>query len=245
MKLIPKHQYGNVINFVRSYYNSPGFNQRFHNNIGKGYVGSQYDIEPAFPKKRVYKFPLKFNGFTRGKEYQYLPKTKTVSIGKNDLEYIGYDKKSAIAHELGHAMEHSLRFVSKSSAGDIYNGRYSTLYPVFRRNKQYQFFLNELVDPELQKWFNTNPSHYYRYSHDAQPSESYADLIALRYMLYNNGIYDSRKANNPFTKEHLNKIKETNPEFRLFQNFDDKDIIEMMNTVAYNQNNADYKNDMI
>lgn len=68
--------------------------------------------------------------------------------------------------------------------------------------------------------------------------------MALRYMLYNNGIYDSRKADNPFTKEHLNKMKEINPEFRLFYNFDDEDIIKMMNTVAYNTNydNQNYNN---
>lgn len=196
----------------------------------------------------IYKFPLKFYGLTKGDQYQYHPKTKTISIGNgNNLKHIGYDKKSAIAHELGHAIEHSLRFVSKSSVGDIYNERYSTLYPIFRRNKQYQFLLNKLVDPKLQKLFNTNPSRYYRYSHDAQPSESYADLMALRYMLYNNGIYDSRKADNPFTKEHLNKMKEINPEFRLFQNFDDNDIIKMMNTVAYNTNydNQNYNNLMV
>lgn len=71
--------------------------------------------------------------------------------------------------------------------------------------------------------------------HDGSPSESYADLFLLRKKLLDSGVYDSRKANNPFTKDHLDKfIKQNKDKIRLFDNFSPEDIIWMMNNVAQN-----------
>ena len=79
--------------------------------------------------------------------------------------------------------------------------------------------------------------------HDASPSESYADLFLLRKKLLDSGVYDIRKANNPFTKQHLEQFKKKNKDkIRLFDNFSDEDIIWMMNNVAQNNMNNNNQN---
>lgn len=76
-------------------------------------------------------------------------------------------------------------------------------------------------------------------SHDNNPKESYADLLDFRKRLYDDGIYDSIKSGNLFTKEHLDKAKEfyKGQFIRLFNSFTDDRIIQIMNTVAQNNDN--------
>ena len=82
--------------------------------------------------------------------------------------------------------------------------------------------------------------------HDANPSESYADLFKFRYDLYESGIFDSRTTE-LFTKDHLNKFKQSKyykKNKRLFDNFSDDNIVTMMNTVAQDNSNNQSYNDV-
>lgn len=121
---------------------------------------------------------------------------------------------------------------------------YPFSYPIFRKNKQYQKFRQKYANYD-----NTVAYHYHEGNkklngHDASPSESYADLIKLRYDLNESGIFDSRTINT-FTKEHLLKFKQSkyyNENKRLFNNFTDDQIIQMMNEVAQNNTSQDNQN---
>ena len=68
--------------------------------------------------------------------------------------------------------------------------------------------------------------------HDLDPRESKADINALRYELMQQGIYDAGKQD--FTKEHLNKSKNSFIKERLLKNFSEEDLIYIMNNVANN-----------
>ena len=83
-------------------------------------------------------------------------------------------------------------------------------------------------------------------SHDAGNSETYADLLSFRHWLQDNKIYDSTRKNNPFTSKELNKAKlllnkgtDKSGPSRFIKSFDDKNLINMMNTIANNYTNKE------
>lgn len=57
--------------------------------------------------------------------------------------------------------------------------------------------------------------------HDALPEESYADLVQMRFLANKYGIFDSKKAGQKFTEEHLKQYKKKNVPNRLLNNFSD------------------------
>ena len=242
---IPKGQSGvkteHPLRFVRSYYNSPGFKERFHNNVLREFKESEIDEYPEFTTKILYKRPLRFKKIVHDTESSYDEDDHIVRLSKPDkfTQLDGYNNEyDILAHELGHAVENSIDLYGQDKYSKVPYGRYAYVPYIFRNNKYYKSILNNL-DSQNSLTFLLHPMYLYEQYHDAQPTESYADLMALRYMLNRYNIYDSRKANNPFTQKHLDKIKKINPKFRLFDTFNDKDIIEMMNTVA---DNTDYNN---
>ena len=82
-------------------------------------------------------------------------------------------------------------------------------------------------------------------NHDINPRESYADLNTLRWMMYKQGIYDTKTGD--MKKEHLDKakkdpyIQKSFSNKRLFKHFSDKDIIRLNNTVAQQDDEQSYK----
>lgn len=74
-------------------------------------------------------------------------------------------------------------------------------------------------------------------THDIAPTENMSDIQALRYQAFKKGIYDARTQD--ITPEILKKIK-ADPEIgksftgkRVFNNFKDADLIDIMNKIAY------------
>lgn len=275
-------------NFVREYYNSPGFKQRLQNTANK-YLDNFLD-NSDYGWKYVINSPLKivetnFNPRTEfpdkipGAKGQYDPDRQTVSLANQLKEHLrriqelglieaGVDPNSLFgpskedyqnvaAHEYGHALGDVLKVVNARTGEPIRN-RYSAnnqnqniyyeqIIPQFRQNRAY---LN-LLENENRPWYFTpktpsyrdrdNPLFYEMWK--ASPQESYAELINLRESLYRNGIYDSRKANNPFKREHLNEYKKKVSDYNmLFRNYTDDQIVEMMNEVAQNKVNQDNQN---
>lgn len=105
--------------------------------------------------------------------------------------------------------------------------------------------LNRLYDDPT-GWDNLSPEYDKEkmfYHHN--PSEAKADLMSFRYWLYKNGIYDINSGK-PFTKDLLNKAKQKGgldaPTKRLLDTFEDKNLINLMNTLASNTqtNNIQY-----
>lgn len=73
------------------------------------------------------------------------------------------------------------------------------------------------------------------FAHDIAPQENRADLVELRKALQDRGIYDSFKGGE-FKQEHLDKLREKDPEYwnRSMRLYKDKDIVDLMNTIAAN-----------
>lgn len=222
-QLLGKLDYQHADNFVKSYYNSPGFKQRL--------IRHNYKL---YPKYHTPFTVDNSNGYHAGGGYWYNSKSNPdLRINAILVDYDQLSNKddgflnreSILSHELGH-------YVDDLLSND--NNSYSESYPIFRQNRA----LKDAVEygyPEIRKIAKNNPNDLPYGFHDALPSESYADLMSFRNQLYRAGIYDSRKTN-PFTVKHLYQFKKINPNFRLFKYFNDEQIIRMMNEVAQNNN---------
>lgn len=210
--------------FIKKYIKSPGFKQRLYNHHKEGqnyWHSSGAFFLPEFRYRIQYKLPKFDYGYTSG---AYYPQTNRIETNHTpNTDHIGYYTENQVAaHELGHSLD----------------------YQVYPQEKSH--FSNEWTTYRSYGPFDTEPNYSRTYeifgntkttnSHDSLRSESYADLMGLRYQLQESGIYDSIKGGT-FTKEHLNKFKKLNPKFRLLQNFNDDDIIWMMNNVASNDQN--------
>jgi hypothetical protein len=75
--------------------------------------------------------------------------------------------------------------------------------------------------------------------HDSRPSESKADLDALRFRLFEDKLYDTgtQEFSPELLKQAKDKYKSDAMINRLFQNYDDKDLIYLMNHIAKNKTN--------
>lgn len=234
------------IAFALNYYKSPGFQERFRK------------YAPKYMPKGIqsYTDPLKLNAIEYGGVPEigtYIRPTKTIFIDQLLPTRFGVTYDDVLSHELGHAISDAIYTNEKGLTrgapfSEYTRASYADIYPVFRENRQFKDFLKTVPNPNNYKIRASIDS----VPHDASPEESYADLISLRYDLYKNGIFDSTKAGQVFTKDLLNKYKKEvlknrelqrlNSEHpnekinqeRLFDNFTDDQIIQMLNEVAYN-----------
>ena len=69
--------------------------------------------------------------------------------------------------------------------------------------------------------------------HDEYRSEKHADLWGLRYMLYKEGIYDSR-SNKDITVEEIQKLRDKYPNLRPFKQMTNEELMFQLNHVAQN-----------
>lgn len=252
---IKKQQSRNAINFVIDYYNSPGFRERFKNvpyYVRNYFADSRYCKFPDnIPKDYIY--GAKLDPFTLITHYNSpeegsYTKNNEVYIDNTEYtpDYPTFDYGGTAAHEVAHAFHNNIKLTKKYKyihTPYFLTNEYANIFPHFRDSQSYQRVLYHLDDKKLREQYEQHPEVVYDVSsvtHDALPEESYADLMAFREALNRFNIYDSRKANNLFTKEHLNKWKKLNKHLRLFDNFTDEQIIQMMNDVAQNnQNNSE------
>lgn len=230
--------------FAVSYFRSKGFDSRYKKHF-PDFV--------KFIKQRNPKVPIilrDVNKINRIKLY-----LSTIDQYNTFLNTLGYSSKDSpyLVHEFGHAIANAITPFSKkdfSKYSDTYKYNnsiydfnlnnsgelYSYSYPIFKKNKSYQIYSQKYknYDNEVAKYYHNGDKNLN--GHDADPSESYADLFLLRYDLNESKIFDSRTTN-IFTQKHLNQFKKSKyyeRNKRLFNNFSDEDIITMMNTVAEN-----------
>lgn len=77
--------------------------------------------------------------------------------------------------------------------------------------------------------------------HDSRPSEKHSDIEALRYMLFKEGIYDSREKEDA-TAEDIKKLREKYPMLRPLLQMDDEQAAWMINHVADANEKIDMSN---
>lgn len=184
----------------------------------------------------------------------------------------GYDETAA--HEFGHFADKLLKldpsFHFEMGALSKYNKlknrsiQYSDLIPEFKQSKSYRV-LDQIINSgytpagfklnkdKIEQFNNGNYNVLGRENspliHDSKPSESYGDLMQMRYLLYKYGVFDSRLKNAKFNQEMLDqfreKLKEDNRNLlpRLMNNFEDQQIINMINKIA--QRNSYQNNDVL
>ncbi len=130
------------------------------------------------------------------------------------------------AHELSHA--------SVSGADMNYNDSHQ----LYDRLKDFQVNedFRQIDKDDIEK------NNFEQIHHDAKPTENKADIDAMRYMMYKNGTYDTRK-DGKFTKDHLKKLYKTNNYIknRLQNNYNDEDLIWLMNNIADNSKDKNIK----
>lgn len=157
---------------------------------------------------------------------QYNAPNYTVFYNPKDAAEYGFPKQSTLAHEYGHSFGASQ---GKYLANPNLELNQREMDAFSTRNKLR--FADTSAMTEQQKL---------DLEHDSRPSESKADLDALRFRLFKDKIYNT--GTEQFTPELLkqakDKYKDDNIVNRLFQNYSDEDLIYLMNNIAKNNKNT-------
>lgn len=225
-------QYNQTIAWINAYLNSEGFRQRYDRHNGRfrrslkdEFIAPELTTNNSEVDHIVYQYGsrprININPDNQKDLNNDFPNKDWYQVYKK-YGMSNFVPNSAITHELGHHVDN------------------------FLSNKKHfnQSLLQSILDEAI-----GYKSHSGAYkvltpkavvnSHDMRRDENYADILAFRKSLYDDGIYNSLKANNPFTKKHLDKAKKKYKDYfvRPFNNFTDEELIEIMNLVAANDRN--------
>lgn len=224
-----KAQVSQGINYILDYYNSPGFRWR----MGKARYLSPEEFTIAnfqgLQNKAPIEFVVDYESAKDAADAYYngrIDDEHSISIGSDKLFNLFPGNWNQVgAHEATHAVDEAI----KANVDQLMESgnNWSESFPIFEQANKINR-LGLMDNPDLTE------EQYSQYYHDRQPVESYADLGAFREALYRLGIYDSRDIV-PFTREHLETFKKIGEYSRLFDYFDDDDIIWMMNNIAMNE----------
>jgi len=149
----------------------------------------------------------------------------SVVVNSKDAKEFGFPLRSVLAHEYGHTIGAS-------------QGKYLTNPNLELNQNEMNAFLTR---NKLSKVNTAGMTEQQKLDveHDSRPSESSADLNALRYRLFKDLKFNT--GTQELTPELLKQAKELykndNIVNRLFQNYSDEDLIYLMNHVAYNNTN--------
>jgi hypothetical protein len=220
----------------------------------KGPIGflNSYFESPEFQRKSGTDYDLNMSNYRRAVKL-YLPKVVesdpegSHAAGVKELLYSRkYEKKG-----------HPTVVLDKSEAKKYKMNLFGEVLPHEYSHNTRRLFLNEEAEFAKRNKNSLIKRHYDRYLTDPEgmtsnksfsewvspitehgniPSENYADLNALRYFMYDKGIYDARKG--PMTIEHMKKAME-HPDLkklfifkRITNSFSPEDIVELNNTIA-------------
>jgi hypothetical protein len=205
-----------VRSWTEAYTSSPKYLERLKRS---GYPNAEQE-----QKDRLYRLSNASIYDTERRPTMYDDDRNNISINNRTLTKRDDYRDVAVAHELSH--------VNLISGNDEKR--------ILRKNKQYN--ASKITEYTKQATSNNVPLSMimeYR-DHDNSPNESKADMDAFRYLLHKKGIYNAGKQD--MSKDILNKalkdkdISNTMEVKRLREHFADDDIVELMNTVAYNNN---------
>lgn len=219
-----------VYNWTRDYIESPKYKERLSNFYKyPGYIQRQRQA-----KASNVGFTEGESGSTAYSDNSAFP--NQLHIGKGQLKAIGAGRDEAAAHELGHL----------SNAGDDPALHLNALEEklIFNKNKTVSPQMRESLNKSV-KERNTTLSEYLGQgaTHDIAPSETMSDVQALRFLMNKHKIYDARTQDldaNTLKKALSNpEIKKKFSTKRLLENFEEKDLLEILNKVAMNKKMLD------
>ena len=241
-----RNEFQNIKRYIKRYIGSPGFNERFYrkiNNLNKQTWNNpwSFTINPNYVDNTIL-------NLWEDNDSSGIKRNNVLNMSKAGLW------RHSMPHEMGHLIDNGIISIYKKSPSfpNLFRKEeihYSTLYPELRRNKQGKEVIKNGIRPDTympkDQYYNTYIKNKAKY-HDGFEQEPYADFFQMRYELDKLKLYDSTKANNKFTKEVLNRFKNItnsgkgiNGKYpytmaikRIFDNFTDDQIIEIMNTVA-------------
>ena len=147
-------------------------------------------------------------------------------VNINPSDYVGTSKEAIQAHELAHVA---------GAMGEVRPGMMSA--------KEQEIFKKSMLpmkEPVLSgvqgsKEREASVRALEDFKHSQEPDEAKADLDALRFMMYDKGIYDITKGKK-FTESDFEKAKQSFGKERVFKRFTDrmgkKNFVNLMNTIA-------------
>jgi hypothetical protein len=211
-----------VADFYRSYLQSPNYKKRLKM---QGYT----DPNQAISSRLTNLDSLKFVPMERGFGSAYIGKDNEIQVDPMDVEEYGMN--ALISHEMSHALG--------ATKNSFFKGE-------MKMNKKE----HELIDKKnkLSKYGEWDildmngiplPEPYdEKKVHNGKSQEFKADMDALRYQLYKDKIYNTgkQKFNNKILQKAKEKYKDNHIINRLFERASDKDLIELMNTIASRSN---------
>lgn len=155
---------------------------------------------------------------------QYSPNTNIVEYNFNQNQLLGVPKSSSVAHEVSHGLG------SQMKDQGYFRLNENEIKELSNRN----IYNNKSISPNDIDY--SKPT-----SHDNLPSEIKADIDALRYNLYKDGIYDTSKGdiNEDQLKKASEKYKDDLLYKRLSNQYKPSDLIYLMNNIAMNESSND------
>lgn len=224
--------YKDGLKYVRDYINSPGFAYRSSQNLNGqfGYflLYNKYNFIPPVDSKITW-IPGHRNA------------NSNLKFGLFNTDRFPFRIDATSAHEGFHWN----RFFNTKRRNKPFNLSKDPESPYY--NYDYSHIPDEvknILKPNEQMLKERHKLGLGDLKHDAELNEAYSDLGALRYNLEKEGIFDSKKAGEIFTKEHLEKYRKTErgKRDRFIQLHTDDQIIEAINVIAENNNeNQEYE----
>jgi len=233
-----------VRNWYTDYINSPKYKER----LGKsGYNDVNGTIRDR--RQRIQNTVITHPDSKGEIGSYYDPGDNMVFIDNKQVKKLSTTRDDILSHELGHAVNYTNEYIRNENDP---NKGIITAPANLRLSKDEEKYIgsrNKGVDEglllkaqRLASEQGQSVSHILGLlDHNLSPSENKSDVDAFRYILKKEGIYDS--GNQDLTPKLLEKargnknIKNTYNSQRLLKNFSDKDIIDIMNNIAYNNEN--------
>lgn len=200
---------------LSAFYDNPEQVQTERYNKASGVDQTNNFMENILPQDYVAMYHPILNTILTNKDNM---EGELIPYRSRELESLG--RQGIYAHELSHSTNSGFGNKQLNTAEKNY---------IKNRNNLYK-------NPEI----SNNPNSIEQ--HELRPEENKSDIDALRYILKKKGIYDS--GTQDFSKEILKKIEDDKeiyqltPYQNLKSNFKDDDLIDIMNKVAYNDNNS-------
>ncbi len=228
------------VSFLNSYFESPEFKKRF---MGMGNTDRDYAMQMAsFHNERDgyspyidtvrpdYKKGQTGSGIGIGLPQFMKPGTPTnasIILNAPEAKDVG---ANLLREVLPHEYSHTLRDLSPQEEQIM-----SMMSKAGRGIPSYQDYMNSTGPKD---GYSSYLAQKNLRNHDYEPTEQHADLNALRYLLFQNGIYDARKGNmnmGDLQKAMQDKnVKDTFTMKRLLEHFTPENLVNLNNSIASN-----------
>ena len=223
---VPYLQTKDPAEFYKSWIQSPEYEQRLkatgYGNLpdrwldGKDVGGVDYTKQQRLDLLENIK-PFEYNKYKKSEAKPFDIGGPTINI--NPLDYEGSSRQSIEAHEIAHVGTPTMSYQESEII----------------RNSMLPMAEPKLSGVQGSKEREASKSALEDYQHSQKPEEVKADLDALRFMMYDKGIYDITKGQK-FTESDFEKAKQNLGKDRVFKRLENrmgkKNFVKLMNTIA-------------